>query len=534
MKKTLNALEDKTNKMNNKKLTKSEKSLLGDLEIEMISMKEKIISLENNVEHLNDVKYEDFAKQVKREILDNSETQVVKVTKELKALEERINLQNRANENLQKNLFDLKKKLDTEVLKAQDMKLLQSNETKWKQSEDELLELNNNIDNLWKKMKQHDNDIFALSDNVFYYSYKEMAASFNERVENRLSSIKQQMKDLTQKIQATRTLNHEHENSKLLLEKVKKLVEDKIDANTDTINQKLISLAHSNSNSLVTPKETIEGKKILFKLGESFIDHKDVQASLDGTFHLKKNDEDGIYTKKVNNLTRLTKESLQPTPNQKTSTAKLNMKAKMENCNSALAGQGSIKCKLGLRCISRTCKYDHDTELQSIPANSYDYTNLMKKTPNCRNPNDRLTPYKKGLRDDWIIDELCELKDQCPQSKCPYIHNRESCKRFKACRNTDCGKRHHPCREGLIKNKKTLKSTVEVPKHAQFSYLHPISDLQSDFQPSSYLQNGSLPYTYFPTPNLPSFYHPWQGYGNLYPSFPGSQPYAGEWTRRNL
>ena len=63
------------------------------------------------------------------------------------------------------------------------------------------MEIASSIDNLYKKTKQHDGDILTLSENVYDYSFKEMAASFDERMDNRLSNVKTQIIELTQQVQ---------------------------------------------------------------------------------------------------------------------------------------------------------------------------------------------------------------------------------------------------------------------------------------------------------------------------------------------
>ena len=91
---------------------------------------------------------------------------------------------------------------------------------------------------------------------------------------------------------------------------------------------------------------------------------------------------------------------------------------------------------------------------------------------------------------EWKIDELCELKDQCPQARCPFLHNKKSCTGFKTCRNENCGKRHHPCRAALINNFKPAGLRQDFIHYPQ-QPLHPtFPNLQIEYQPNYYPQNG--------------------------------------------
>jgi len=165
---------------------------MTSIEAEIVGIQEKLRSLETVVEHLNDVKFEDFGRRFKKELFENNEAQVIKISKNIFELEEQTKLQSKTNESLQKNLQALQKKIDNESLKIQDLKFTHAAEEKWSLTETRLEELSTNLETLLKKSKQHDYDILGLSENVYDYSFREMASSFDERVDNRLTNIKQQ------------------------------------------------------------------------------------------------------------------------------------------------------------------------------------------------------------------------------------------------------------------------------------------------------------------------------------------------------
>ncbi len=124
VKKDFRSLEGKFDKGNNKKLSKKETSTLNNIESEMADVQEKIRSMEFTVEHLNEVKFEDFANRFKKEILEKSDNQLSKVMKGIKDLEAKTDTQGKFHDNLQKNISELKKKLDAETLRLQDNSFL--------------------------------------------------------------------------------------------------------------------------------------------------------------------------------------------------------------------------------------------------------------------------------------------------------------------------------------------------------------------------------------------------------------------------
>ena len=182
----------------------------------------------------------------------------------------------------------MRKKVDTETLRIQDTKYLQNSEEKWKNSEAKFNEIISNLDIIFKKIKKHEDDILGLSDNVYDYSFKEMAASFDERVDNRLVLLKQQIKELNQQIQ-TMNKNYLQENSSnILLSNIQKMVDLKLDTYANSIDQKLIHIAHNKSDKLEVPLETVDGKKIIYKAGDEVINPNRIQPLINGSFKLKK------------------------------------------------------------------------------------------------------------------------------------------------------------------------------------------------------------------------------------------------------
>ena len=90
-------------KNNLKKLTKAEESVINNIEAEAAVLQERLQTLDTIVEHLNETKFEDFGRRFKKETFENNESKVVKISKDLTQLEEQTNLQNKANDLLQKN-----------------------------------------------------------------------------------------------------------------------------------------------------------------------------------------------------------------------------------------------------------------------------------------------------------------------------------------------------------------------------------------------------------------------------------------------
>ncbi len=147
--------------------------------------------------------------------------------------------------------------------------------------------LNDTLDELLRKLKQHDMELLHLSDNVFDYSYKEMASNFEERVDNRLTNIKQQIQEMVKSISNLNKLKREDEPLSTLTEKIQKMVERRLECFTNKVDQKLISLAHSHGTNFSAPSESLDGKRILYKSGEDYLEPNEVMTSIDGSLLLK-------------------------------------------------------------------------------------------------------------------------------------------------------------------------------------------------------------------------------------------------------
>ena len=476
LKKNLEALEAKTQK-DNKKLTKNEKSTLDELETGVYGIKERLSSLETTVEHLNDVKFEDFSRRFKKEVFENSDNQVVKISKSLKLLEDQNDIQNKTSDSLQRSLNELRKKLDIETLKAQDLKHIQEAEEKWKRTDTRLEELSGNLEALSRKTKQHDTEILGLSDNVFDYSYKEMASSFDERVDNRLTNIKQQIKDISTQVSSLNKTNYEENMLNNFFTKIQKLVENKLEAHADMIDQKLNNLT-SNLPKPAVPLTTEDGKKILYKAGQTYADPKDIQVSIDGTIKWKE------------------------------------------------------KCYYGNKCDRIFCKRDHGEGI--CPKNS-DCKDLKCKMRHLREKYIKPPSISKRLFQDYETDDQfqttpCKFKNQCPEIKCRFRHDAEACGGFKNCKKVNCKRRHHPSRSipspkpkaKPTQNEKQQRANKKTPNYAQ----QPVYLSPSGTQPS-------LPVQYQYQQLLP-FSLPWYGYTNTPQTFspPNQQPWMGEQFRR--
>ena len=86
---------------------------------------------------------------------------------DLKDLDEKADLQKKSNDILQKNLNELRKKLDAEYGKLQDICNIKNNDDeKWKVMETRMEEIKNTTEELYKKIKYHDSEIINLTSNV--------------------------------------------------------------------------------------------------------------------------------------------------------------------------------------------------------------------------------------------------------------------------------------------------------------------------------------------------------------------------------
>ncbi len=191
-----------------------------------------------------------------------------------------------------------------ESLKLQDTNYLKESEDKWRTNESKIEAVNHTLDELLRKLKHHDVEILHLSDNVFDYSFKEMAASFDERVENRLQSVKQQIQEITKNLSNLSKVKEEDGPFTRVTEKIQKMVNNRLDCYTDGVDQKLIGLAQSNGANTQVPTETLDGKKILYQCGKKIINPDKVMRSVDGTLRIKKKERvnQGPTTSKNNSI----------------------------------------------------------------------------------------------------------------------------------------------------------------------------------------------------------------------------------------
>jgi len=264
--------------------------LLNELEVNMAGVKEKLSTIEFTVEHLNDVKFEDFEKRFKKEILQDTRSQATKINENLEQLEKKADSQAKWNENLQKNLLDLKKKLDNEMLKVLDLKLVQENEAKWKKNETKLEELSTSLENIIKKTNQQGQEILAISGEVFDYSFYEGASSFDERVENRISTIKQNIQELQKAMEKVNKNSIQETTSDSLLQSVNKIIDNKLETMNSQVKDKIKQMNDLLNKEKKITEENVE-KKIIYMAGNQVIEPEDVIQDSDGKLYLKKKAE---------------------------------------------------------------------------------------------------------------------------------------------------------------------------------------------------------------------------------------------------
>ncbi len=413
LKKSVSICEEKMEKGNSKRLSKNEKTLLDKLDVELENMKSKLMEIEGTVDHLNEITFEDFAKRFKKEIIETSETNLAKISREIKALDERTTVQTKYNDNIQKNIGDLKKKLDGEILKAQDLALLKDAEERWKINEDKLSELFGNLDSMTKRITQHDVELLSLNNNVFDYSFKEMAANFDERVDNRLNGLKKQIKELTESIQRLSNTGMEQSLAETIFEKVQKLVNNKLDCYTDSVDQKLIHINNTQMKPLEASNESLTGKKIIYMAGKRVVQPNQVIASVNGSYVLK-NRGGGIPRKNQKSQNEPKKQKRSKSLED---TRKLTFKRSERNCN--LAAEAT-----------RTRRQDY--------------------TQNCM--------YQKN----------------CERAHCRFRHTKDACDDYYNCQSTACQKRHHPNRYVHVEKKQDIKRPFrQAYTHQQNQALYP-------------------------------------------------------------
>jgi len=503
LKKAMRTLENKIGKYSPKKLTKNEKSVLSSIETDVTIIQEKVQAMETLLNHLNEVKYEDFGKQFKKEIIDDSSNQISKLSKEINNLSSKADMQNKLNDNIQRNLKDLKTKLDIEYAKLQDLSILKNNEEKWKTNETKLEAANNALEEIFKKIKQHDVEILHLSDNVFDYSYKEMADNFDQRVDNRLTKFKQQLQEMSQNITNLSKEQREDNGFDKFIEKVQKMVNNKLECYTDSIDQKLINIANLKDSK--APAETMSGKKILYKTKDRFVDPDQVQVLVDGSYHLIQEKKEDCPENPQHTLPHSNKYPKEQSNHERSKNTKERNKNKLSNYQTQRKKtpmpphihNSKIECKNGLRCISRTCKYYHNEDLE---------------------PETQKRTIKTEHRFITRADD-CEFKEFCTDPDCHFRHRQGPCRKFWNCENFKCQKRHHPDRINFYYSK----------MHAQNQQF--IQTAQPLQQSVPILSNGlqqpiTFQYPYSFTPHQQGI-----GYSSMLPS--SYTPYSTQWRNFN-
>ncbi len=167
-------------------------------------------------------------------------------------MDEKNGTQKQANESLQKSVNDLRKKLDIEYGKLQNILNLKDDTEKWKINEVKLNVTKECIDDVCLKLMRHDTELNNLSSNVFDFSFKEMASNFDERVE-RLAPIKQQISELVQNVNQLHKSSRQENTSHPALETMQKMVENRLDCYTDSLNQKILNLSPNTSEASRAP-----------------------------------------------------------------------------------------------------------------------------------------------------------------------------------------------------------------------------------------------------------------------------------------
>ncbi len=114
-----------------------------------------------------------------------------------------------------------------------------------------------------------------------------MTISLDERIDNKLMSLRLQIKEINKNLQDMAKVSLEVNHSNTFIERIQKMVDLKLESYTYSVDQKLINISLQTGNVEV-PAESFEGKQILYKAGNEFVDPKLIQPSIDGTFWIKR------------------------------------------------------------------------------------------------------------------------------------------------------------------------------------------------------------------------------------------------------
>jgi len=281
--KTLKKTEEKVKGIGNKQLSKSELNKIEELYVEVNDLKNKSAELQIMVETIDE---EALLKRLKKELTDSNQSEISKILENIKNMQEDFNGNKSNNEKLSKLLVEMRKKIDVEMKRIDDLKCNKElEEAKWNKVNDNLARSQNDIENLFQKIKNQTNEIVSLEAKVFDYSFKEFVSSFNERVDNRLVPLKKEMQDLAKVLEKSSSTRDE--TSAKIVDVVKKMVDNRLDSFTDSIDQKLIHIANAKNVSPQIPSKSIDGKQILYKFNGQVLDNSKLQASIDGQVKIK-------------------------------------------------------------------------------------------------------------------------------------------------------------------------------------------------------------------------------------------------------
>jgi len=119
----------------------------------------------------------------------------------MKSLEEEIKEQQATKDKLSKMYIELKKKIDNETMRIQDLKCNKELEnSKWTSVSANLEKVGKDIEELFRKLNNQEKNVVNLECEVFDYSFKEFASSFEERIENRLLPFKKELQEMLKTI----------------------------------------------------------------------------------------------------------------------------------------------------------------------------------------------------------------------------------------------------------------------------------------------------------------------------------------------
>jgi len=283
MNKALKKAEEKFKGLGDRQQLKSDLSKVEDLSSEVHDLKDKYGELKIMVETVNE---DAILKRLKKDLDDSNQSEFSKILKNIKNLEDDLKGHYINNDKLSKLSIDLKKKIEGEMKRIDELKSYKESENvKWNSVNENLEQTKVEIDKLSKKINSNANDVLKLEAEVFDYSFKEFTNSFNERVDNRLIPLRNEIQDMTKFI--NKVSSSFDTPLEKILETVKKMVDNKLDGFTDSIDQKLIHLANSKNISPQVPSKSLDGKQILYKINDKVIDPDKLQASIDGKIKIK-------------------------------------------------------------------------------------------------------------------------------------------------------------------------------------------------------------------------------------------------------